>query len=340
MTLVALLRRHGKLSATELARRLEVDRRTVLRDVEALSTAGFGIYAERGRNGGFALLPEYRPDVGGLSADEARALFLAGGQPALDRLGLAEPLAYALTKLGAELPAEHQQQVDRTSSRIMISAGGWTTGPESLPCLETVQQAVFGDRRLRFDYLPRPGRQPGVRTVDPYGLLQAAGTWYLIAAHRGRPRTYRVSRMVSARVLAQASVRPDDLDLAALWERLRGDYAEATTPIMIKIRVPRQWLDMVSRSLAIQLVGPPVITEVGDTMIIEAPVTGIRGTTGMLAGFGDMIEVLEPPELINSLIMVADQLKELYSTQTGVNSPAVWSPPGPAVAASRRQNPG
>ncbi|QGN33679.1 HTH domain-containing protein [Microlunatus sp. Gsoil 973] len=41
LTLVALLRRHGKLSAAELARRLEVDRRTVLRDVEALSTAGF-----------------------------------------------------------------------------------------------------------------------------------------------------------------------------------------------------------------------------------------------------------------------------------------------------------
>lgn len=312
LTLVALLRRHGKLSATELARRLEVDRRTVLRDVEALSTAGFGIYAERGRNGGFALLPEYRPDVGGLSADEARALFLAGGQPALARLGLAEPLASALTKLGMELPDEHRQQVDRTGSRILIDAGGWTAGPEPLPCLETVQQAVFGDRRLRFDYLPRPGRQPGVRTVDPYGLLQAAGTWYLIAAHRGRPRTYRVSRMTSARLLAQPSVRPDDLDLAALWEQLRGEYADATTGIMIKIKVPRQWVDMVSRNLSVQLAGPAVTTADGDAMIIEAPVRGIRGTTGMLAGFGNMIEVLGPPELINSLLTIADQLRSLY----------------------------
>jgi len=320
LTLVALLRRHGKLSASELARRLEVDRRTVLRDVEALSTAGFGIYAERGRNGGFALLPEYRPDVGGLSADEARALFLAGGQPTLDRLGLAAPLASALTKLGMELPPEHQQQIDRTSSRIVIAAAGWTTGPDSLPCWETVQQAVFDDRRLRFDYLPRPGRRPGVRTVDPYGLLQAAGDWYLVAAHRGRPRTYRVSRMTSARILAQPAVRPDDLDLAALWEQLRAEYADAATAIMIKLRVPRQWLDLVRRNLAVQLAGPPVITADGDTMIIEAPVTGIRGTTGMLAGFGDMIEVLEPPELIDSLIMIADQLKARYPTQTAIRS--------------------
>ena len=314
LTMVALLRRHGKLSATELARRLEVDRRTVLRDVEALSTAGFGIYAERGRNGGFALLPEYRPDVGGLTADETRALFLAGGQPALARLGLAEPLASALTKLGMDLPTEHRSQVDRTGSRILIDAGGWSTGPEPLPCLETVQQAVFSDRRLRFDYLPRPGRRAGVRTVDPYGLLQAAGTWYLIAAHRGRPRTYRVSRMTSAHLLLQPSVRPDDLDLAALWQRLRGEYADASGGIMIKIRVPRQWVDLVRRNLAVQLAGPPVITADGDSMIIAARVTGMRGTAGMLAGFGSMIEVLEPPELIESLLSVADQLKGLYST--------------------------
>lgn len=310
--MVALLRRHGKLSATELARRLEVDRRTVLRDAEALSTAGFGIYAERGRNGGFALLPEYRPDVGGLSADETRALFLAGGQPALARLGLAEPLASALTKLGMELPPERRSQVERTGDRILIDAGGWSTGPEPLPCLGTVQQAVFEDRRLRLHYLPRPGRRPGVRTVDPYGLLQAAGTWYLIAAHRGRPRTYRVSRMTSARILPQPSARPDDLDLGALWERLRGEYAETATGTTIRIRVPRQWVDLVRRNLAVQLAGPPVSTPEGDSVIIEAPVTGIRGTTGMLAGFGSMIEVLEPPELIDSLLAVADQIRELY----------------------------
>ena len=320
LTLVSLLRRHGRLSATELARRLEVDRRTVLRDVEALSTAGFGIYAVRGRNGGFALLPEYRPDVGGLSANEAQALFLAGGQPTLARLGLAGPLASALTKLGTQLPPEHQQQVDRIGSRILIDAGSWTTGPEALPWLETVQEAVFADRRLKFDYLPRPGRRAGVRTVDPYGLLQAAGAWYLIAAHRGRPRTYRISRMSSARLLPQPSTRPDDLDLAALWAQLRGDYAESAVGIMIKIRVPRQWVDMVSRNLAVQLAGQPVTTADGDGMIIEVPVTGIRGTAGMLAGFGSMIEVLEPPELIDSLLAVADQLRELYHDHIAIRS--------------------
>ena len=60
LQVVALLRTHGRLSATELAARLEVSVRTVLRDMEALSAAGVPVYAERGRTGGFALVPGFR----------------------------------------------------------------------------------------------------------------------------------------------------------------------------------------------------------------------------------------------------------------------------------------
>lgn len=312
LTLVALLRRHGKLSAVDLARRLEVDRRTVLRDVEALSTAGFGIYTERGRNGGIMLLPEYRPDVGGLTADETQALFLAGGQPALSRLGLAAPLASALTKLGADLPAERQRQVLRSEQRIVIDPGGWTAGADPQPDLDLLQQAVFTDRRLRFGYQPMPPRQAGTRTVDPYGLLQAGDAWYLIAAHRGRPRTYRVSRMSSIRLLTQPSDRPDDLDLRALWEQLRGRYIDRRPGIWISLRTTPQWIDLVRRTLTGQLAGPAEITDDGTTMIINAPVIGIRGAVGVLAGFGDLIEVLSPPELINGMLDVADHLHDRY----------------------------
>ena len=48
--------------AGQIADELEVSERTVLRDIEALSLSGVPVYAERGRNGGFALLPGYRTD--------------------------------------------------------------------------------------------------------------------------------------------------------------------------------------------------------------------------------------------------------------------------------------
>ena len=67
LELVALLRRHERLSATQLAERLCVSRRTVLRDLDALSLSGVPVYAEHGRNGGFSMLPGYRPETAGLT---------------------------------------------------------------------------------------------------------------------------------------------------------------------------------------------------------------------------------------------------------------------------------
>ena len=50
--LVALLRRHDRITAAALAARLGVSRRTVLRDLDTLSLAGVPVFAEHGRGGG------------------------------------------------------------------------------------------------------------------------------------------------------------------------------------------------------------------------------------------------------------------------------------------------
>src|SRR5690606_35973272 len=103
VSLVLLLRQRGRMSATALAAELEVSTRTVLRDIEALSTAGIPVYAERGRNGGFALLPGFRTELTGLNHDEALGLLIAG--LARDStLGLGTALASAMRKVVDALP--------------------------------------------------------------------------------------------------------------------------------------------------------------------------------------------------------------------------------------------
>lgn len=99
VSLVLLLRQHGRLSATTLARELEVSTRTVLRDIEALSAAGVPVYAERGRHGGFALLPGFRTELTGLNPDEALALLVAGSRRGAQAFGLGSALASAMLKV-------------------------------------------------------------------------------------------------------------------------------------------------------------------------------------------------------------------------------------------------
>lgn len=83
-----LLQSHGQIIAKELAEKLEVSERTIYRDMEALSRTGIPVIAERGINGGWSLLEDYRTNLTGLKESEIRALFVPQSTQLLDDLGL------------------------------------------------------------------------------------------------------------------------------------------------------------------------------------------------------------------------------------------------------------
>lgn len=63
LNLVLALQNGGRSTAGELAQRLEVSERTILRDIEALSGAGIPVYGTRGPGGGFELLDTFDQSV-------------------------------------------------------------------------------------------------------------------------------------------------------------------------------------------------------------------------------------------------------------------------------------
>ncbi|MEU3599800.1 WYL domain-containing protein [Streptomyces sp. NPDC006798] len=278
VSLVLLLRQRGRMPAAALARELEVSTRTVLRDIEALSSAGVPVYAERGRNGGFALLPGFRTELTGLSHDEALALLVAGSRRGAQVFGLGSALASAMLKVVDALPDDYRAASSDAARRLLVdpetdllSRPVATVDDVPDGVLAEIRRAVLTGRKLRIRYAPAAGgtatagpvavaadRAPEWRTVDPIGLVTVRGQGYLLATRAGADRTYRLDRVSAAEETDTPADRPDRVDLAQTW-RDRGTRFRTGGGRQIAVRVrvdPARRDELAATALAVRAEEP------------------------------------------------------------------------------------
>ncbi len=300
LTILMLLQTRGRMSATALARELEVSVRSVHRDIDQLSAAGIPVYADRGRNGGFQLMDGYRTKLTGLTQSEAETLFLAGLPGPAAQLGLADILSAARLKLMAALPPSVQPGAERIASRFHLDPVGWFRGPDSLPSLQAVARAVWKGQRLKLGYRPAGQAQSRPRELSPLGLVLKGGIWYLVASSGKAIRTYRIANIQGVEETGESFERPKDFDLVAYWEKASREYETATYRGRARVRLsPKGW----SR---LELLGPFVVEEAARTaekpdkhgwarctLPVESGDYGLRE----LMRLGDEVEILEPPDL-------------------------------------------
>ncbi|MFE9327385.1 helix-turn-helix transcriptional regulator [Nocardia sp. NPDC052278] len=258
VSLVLLLRRHGRLSAPALARELEVSIRTVLRDIEALSAAGVPVYAERGRHGGFALLPGFQTELTGLNHDEALALLVAGSRRGAQAFGLGSALTSAMRKVVDALPESHRATAAGAAQRLLIDPEidllARRLVDEEAPdtVVTEVRRAVFAGRKLRIHYAA-VNQTPKWRTVDPIGLVTVRDQVYLLATRSGADRTYRLSRVLAAEALPEPAQRPDLVDLDRAWQERSTRFRTGGDQVTVLVRVnPAQRQDLVDTALTVR----------------------------------------------------------------------------------------
>lgn len=246
VSLVLLLRQRGRLSAATLARELEVSTRTVLRDIEALSAAGVPVYAERGRHGGFALLPGFRTELTGLNHDEALALLAAGSGRAEQVFGLGSALASALRKVVDALPESHRATASDGARRFLVEPEtdllSRRAVADEVPgtTMIEVRRAVLAGHKLRIHYAAT-GQASRWRTVDPIGLVTVRNRGYLLATRAGADRTYRLSRVLAAEELPEKAERPDRVDLDRIWrERSARFLSEDHITVLVRVNPVRR----------------------------------------------------------------------------------------------------
>ena len=314
VTLLLLLQTRGRMTAAQLAEELEVSERTVHRDVDALSEAGVPIYAERGPHGGLQLVEGYRTRLTGMTADEAEAIFLSGLPGPAAELGLGTVVTAARLKVLASLPSELRVRASRLVERFYLDAAGWFQASDPVPHLAAVAEAVWEGRRLWIEY--ERGDSRVERVLEPLGLVLKGGIWYAVASVEDGIRTYRLSRVVGARLLDESFERPAGFDLASHWTESIAAYEREIPRTEVSVRVDPQRIDVLA-----DLVGHQVVTAAE-----RLPGTDPDGWTrlqlrldwtsdeapGRLLGMGGDLEVIAPPEVRAQVLELARGVLERH----------------------------
>lgn len=245
LSVLLLLQAKGRVTERELSERLEVSQRTIHRDLEALSAARVPVTALRGSQGGWELDKGWRTQVPGLDESELRALLMAHPR-VVGNSRLAASAESALNKLMAAMPGPMREQAAAMRERLHVDPTGWWETGEDLSMLSIVQDAVARERQLAFDYVRADG-QRSARTVDPLGLVAKGQSWYLVARGITGMRTFRVSRMTGATVLASRFERPARFDLAAHWARSTAELAGRRKRFSVMLALAPDVVEMITR---------------------------------------------------------------------------------------------
>src|SRR5688500_2353681 len=137
--------------------------------------AGLPIYSQQGRNGGWRLAGGGRTDLTGLTAAEARALFLVAGPSS----SATPEMRAALRKLVRALPESFRTAAEATTSAVVVDPSGWDetrTERPNPPHLDAVQRAVVEGEQIQLGYVART-RESTTRVVHPLGLAAKGTAW-------------------------------------------------------------------------------------------------------------------------------------------------------------------
>jgi len=308
LSLALLLQARGVATARSLAAELEVSVRTVYRDLAALSASGVPIVTEAGPGGGCRLMDGYRFPLRGLRPDEAEALLILGVPAALRDLGLA----------GALTAAHRQIRVTSglaggltTGTLVHLDMPRWFGGQEEVPCLRDLARALRLGRKLAIRYPPADWEP---RVVGPLGLVNKAGTWYLVA-ECGGVRVFRGGRVSAAQVLPEPFERPADFELAAFWARWSAEFEASRPRLQVRLVASPRALAAFGEVFgaaaqpALEAAGPP---DQDGWRVVTLSFEHERAAMHRLAGFGNQVEVLGPPSVRAELLATARSILGRY----------------------------
>jgi predicted DNA-binding transcriptional regulator YafY len=310
LRLLGLLQRRSTWSSADLVERLEVDPRTVRRDVERLRSLGYQIQGIPGAGGGYRLgggtdvPPLVFEDDEAMAVAVVLAASAAAAVPGIERGALA-----ALAKLDRLLPPRLRSQL--TALRAATVSLVPPSEVVSTEWLISLAQACDNHQRALFSYQAHDGR-PSERRVEPHRLVATDRRWYLVAYDLEREdwRTFRVDRISAVKVPGHTFVpRPLSDPARMVAEGITTSHYRHKA--VVSVRAP---IDVVA-----QVIGPHVgvLESEGDNTRVELGIDDFEWLAGYVIGLGLDFEVREPVALREYMASLGERLQRAHEERDG-----------------------
>lgn len=311
LSIMLRLQTHKKVTAKQLATDLGVSIRTIYRDMDALGMAGIPIYTQRGENGGCFLDEDYRVSLTNLNLTELQALFVSGGTSPLESLDVHHKIENGLLKILSSLPSHYQTEVKALQQRIYIDTQNWNQPEEDLPLLQKLQSVVWNNQLVHIMYQAMD-KEETPRLIAPYGLVVKAHIWYMVAFREDINdfRIYRLSRIKQVTVVEERFERQADFDLQAVWHQKRRDFEDLIRAnYMVTMQMPIHLVQALDYFIPDRY---QVLNEIGKKVIVQAQFYHINEARPIILGFGNLVDVLQPIDLADSILATAHSIIEKY----------------------------
>jgi predicted DNA-binding transcriptional regulator YafY len=297
-----------RFTAAELAEEFGVSRRTMQRDLAALSGMGVPLRSTPGPGGGYSLPRGGKRLSPSLSVDEALALIAS--YEALLRYP-AHPFSTdglsAVTKLRAALPKEVVTELDRLRRRVFVAEP--VRGYEA-PLLGELLRAALDGAHLRVTY---DSIRSGVseRVIFPYGLYASQGYWYCACFdhRRGGNAPMRADRFLSAERVGGFKPPPE----LSVQEWMSAAPREAGGE---RIRVRARVTERGRKSFELASLFGRIEPDEGGVVEAEIPRSEIDYYALRLLSVGTDVLVDSPPELVEAIETRTREVVLLYRSRT------------------------
>lgn len=305
VSIIMILLEKKRISAHILADMFEVSKRTIYRDIEAISMAGIPVSATPGTGGGIEIMGHYKIDKKVFSRDDLSALLM--GLNSLPKTLRTREVEHTLAKLESLIPSEQAKEIEIKTNQILIDLTPWFEEANINHNLEIIKTAIDENRLLSFTYIDGHSKK-SERTVEAYQLVLKGRSWYVQTfCHTKKDfRLFRLSRMTALTLLEEKFI-PREYQKPVL------DFEEATRDLqtIIKLRIHKSILDRLLEFCSFD----NIKADGEEHYFVEYPFIDRDYYYDMLLSFGDKCECLEPLSVREKLKQKIQSLMQVYGSE-------------------------